>query len=223
MASKEHITIIDICGTLYDSNTTFDFLDFTIRTTSYLRFRRFSKSIPWRAFNRLIHKFLKIDLTRAIAVSYLKGTNLKDLESKMELFYNERLVKLKHFEVWERVKKLKENGEQLILVSATLDFIAQKISTEIGIQTVYSTKLKFNNLVCEGVIDRDLLGSKKQYLELCNILPPYKSIITDNFSDLEIIKVSNHNVIVTKELNINKWRNLLSKNNIKNYEIIAVK
>lgn len=33
------MVIVDICGTLYDSNTTFDFLDYYVRTRGYRQFR----------------------------------------------------------------------------------------------------------------------------------------------------------------------------------------
>lgn len=223
MAGSEQIIIIDICGTLYDSNTTFDFLDFSIHNTKYKCFRNLTKTIPWRAFNHLILNLFQTDLTRYYAVKFLKGMTINELENKMDNFYVEKLSHLKHLEVWEMVEKLKKNGEQLILVSATLDFIAKKISSEIGIQSVFPSTLKFKNLVCRGTIKNDLLGRKVQFLESRNIYSPFKSVITDNFSDLEIIKVSSKNFLITKEKNITKWKGLLIKNCIKNYELITVK
>ena len=49
------IYIFDICGTLYHSNTTFDFLEYFLKDTSiyYRYYNILRKTIVWRLFNKV--------------------------------------------------------------------------------------------------------------------------------------------------------------------------
>ena len=43
--TKSRLVIFDICGTLFFSNTSFDFLDLIVQAKSYSLFRKVSKTI----------------------------------------------------------------------------------------------------------------------------------------------------------------------------------
>lgn len=219
---KKSIVLVDICGTLYDSNTTFDFLDFSIKGNKYILFRKLSKLIFWKFFNKMSFRLLHLDLTRAIAVRFLKGMSREQLAQKMEIFYNESLSLLKQKEVIGIVDKNTSEGKRVILVSATLDFISKKISEVMDIKECYSTTLNYNEGICQGTIKSDLLSNKLEFLSSQGFNENFNVSITDNFSDLDLLKVSEESIIITKEKNKARWEKTLQKADIVNYRIIII-
>lgn len=221
MDNSKRIVIVDICGTLFNSNTTFDFLDFFLEEKSYIIFRKISKSLLWRTFNKSIIFFFGFDLTRTLALKYLKGKQKSELKMAMELFYH-RLTDLKNENVFSIVNKLKLEF-RVILASATLDFIAEKIALESDIKEYYSTELLYNdNGYCTGKICRDLLGNKLTILESARVFSPYYMTITDNFSDIDVLLKSDRKKIISSKANNKYWLKLLRNKNISKYEIINV-
>ena len=75
--TKSRLVIFDICGTLFFSNTSFDFLDLIVQAKSYSLFRKVSKTIFARIINKVSVLLLKKDLIRSIAVLYIKQRNGK--------------------------------------------------------------------------------------------------------------------------------------------------
>lgn len=216
------IVLVDICGTLYDSNTTFDFLDFSIKNKKYAYFRKLSKSFFWKLFNKISFRLLHIDITRTIAVRFLKGISTEKLALKMEIFYNERLFLLKQNEVFDIVNKYISEGKRVVLVSATLDFISRKISDEMNIKEFYSTTLNYHDGICQGSIKNDLLSNKLKFLKLQGISNDLNVSITDNFSDMDLLKASERSIIISKKNNKSRWENTLKNANVLNFEMITL-
>lgn len=220
MRESEKIILIDICGTIFDSNTTFDFLDTMLRVSSYRRYRRFSKSFLWRAFNKICFIVFKVDWTRKIAVSYLKGYSENDLLQMSEQFYNDFLLKKQKMETIKLIKELQESKDnRLILVSATLDCIASVVAKKLKIVDVLSTSLRYEKSCCLGKIREDLLGRKLQILKKHHIMPLYDVMITNDYSDIDVIFQSRKSYVVV-ENNIKRWQYLLNKGSYVNYIFI---
>ena len=93
--TKSRLVIFDICGTLFFSNTSFDFLDLIVQAKSYSLFRKVSKTIFARIINKVSVLLLKKDLIRSIAVLYIKGMSKAELQEKADIFYNQYLLPLK--------------------------------------------------------------------------------------------------------------------------------
>jgi phosphoserine phosphatase len=203
------IVLLDICGTLYDSNTTFDFLDFHFKSRGYRLFRRLTRLIIWRAFNKILFHSICLDLTRMMAVRFLKGITIKQLEDSVDAFYTDWLVHQSYEAVHSLVNGYKQEGKNVVIVSATLDVIAQKVSKSLGVSEWYSTSLGVVDGCCTGKIQVDLLSRKLPFLKSQQVFPPYYATITDNFSDLDLIYQSNHAVIVTNQAHQAKWKKLL--------------
>ena len=70
---ENRTVLIDICGTLFDSNTTLDFLDFLLCSRSYRLLRRMARSLPWRAFNRGFRRLTGRDPTREVLLRPLRA------------------------------------------------------------------------------------------------------------------------------------------------------
>lgn len=204
------IILIDICGTLFQSNTTFDFLDYIIKNKSYKYFRKIMQTYIWHFFNSIIYRIIHIDLSRKIALNYLKGLNKKEILQKANEFYNQYLEQRKIKETWQLIDTLKNNESTLILISGTIDPIAQVISQKINIPIYISSQLAYKNDICQGKLKLDALHNKSKLLIKQDITSPYQHIITDNPSDIKLIKQSKNATIVIYN-NFIRWKHLTRK------------
>jgi len=219
---KEKMVIIDICGTLYDSNTTFDFLDFCIKSRSYLFFRRLSKTLMWRAFNKACMSLMRSDVTRALAVGHLRGLSEETLKHEADTFYNDVLVHLERKKVLQKVRDYLSEGCRVVLVSATLDFIAKTIAEKIGIQEVYATELNYEEGICMGSIRTDLLSGKYEYLMSMGFKTPFDVTITDDFSDWKLLKESVESMVVSRHEQVARWQQLAVEAKLNYFHIMEV-
>ena len=174
--------VTDICWTLYRSNTTFDFLDSIIHKASYRHMRSFFKTGTGRGFNILLYRLTHIDWQRRWAIRYLKGISEQTLAQKAEQF-------VQYLEQNRRIDAsfavLSQLHAPIILLSGTLDCVADAVGKHLHAQAVFSSTLEYRNGVCTGKMKQDLLLKKTQ------VLPPQPFyIITDNKTDLEAIKTA---------------------------------
>ena len=219
---KLKIAIIDICGTLFESNTTFDFLDYFIRSWKFRLFRKISKSIIWRVFNKICRRLGGWDLTRIIALRFLKGYSRQQLTVAAEDFYNTYLVHKIQQPVYVVVEELRRTGYKLCLVSATLDCIAEVVARKWRIESYYSSSLRYDNSFCEGCLRTDYLGKKIEYLRRIGIYPPFDVTLTDDFSDMGLLRNSHKCIVVSKRSKTESWIENLKRAGIDNYELIIL-
>ena len=207
------INIFDICGTMYDSNTTFDFLDYMfLENKRYQIMRKMSKIIFFKIVNKIIFQAFNIDLFRIVFLRYLKGMTRKELENKVNDFYKKVLEFKKIDDVILLLNKIKKEDKKIILVSATIDIIAQRIAKEFSLDFI-SSKLSFDKEICLGTLEYDLLGKKDSYIK-----EDIELVVTDNISDLNLIRVSKKSVIISKKKNIKFW----NEQKLCNYRIMEV-
>ena len=165
----------------------------------------------WRALNKILFHTIGLDLTRMMAVRFLKGITKIELEDAVDAFYSDWLALRSYEAVHSVVDGYRREGKTIVIVSATLDVIAQKVAQSLGVSEWYSTSLGFVNGHCTGKIQVDLLAKKLPFLKGKQVFPPYYASITDNFSDLDLIYQSNHAVIVTDQGHQAKWQQLLKR------------
>ena len=218
---KSNIVLIDICGTIFNSNTTFDFLAFLFQKNNryYNLFNKLRKTFFWRCFNKSLYYIFRLDLTRIIALRYLKGLSKDFLLEQSQIFYDDFLSTLINKEVYEEIIQLQSCQEnELILVSATIDVVAQIIASNLSIDKYLSTSLNYDlKNICLGSISNDLLGKKSLFLKQENINPPYFLTITDNLDDIDILNLSQNKFIIIHK-NEAKWTSLL-RNSTENKKI----
>lgn len=208
------MVLVDICGTLYQSNTTFDFLDFYLRMPSYRRFRRISKTVCWRVLNRLCLWAFGYDLTRRVALSFLKGKTREELGAAAACFFDEFLCHKENREVIDRVASLQKE-DTVLLVSATLDFIAATIAARLGIEQFYASQPAYREGVCCGYLRTDLLCGKAAVMRGIGIRPPYQWVITDNLSDLDLVREARSAWVIVYPRTRRRWMTAVRKYKLK--------
>lgn len=214
MMNKEYF-LIDICGTIFNSNTTFDFLKFYFSKKHWYKILIMIRKIKILIIiNAIFMRLFQIDLLRYWALTHLKGYTKEQLSSMSDIFYKEYLTKRTNKEATEIIERMKRENKELILVSATLDCIAFAVSKNMNIPCVFSSKLAFKNNKCLGRLQHDLLTNKLNVLVDNKINPPYWGIITDNYSDMALIKKSQHVFLIQYSNKKNYWKHLSDKLNI---------
>lgn len=218
---ENRTVLIDICGTLFDSNTTLDFLDFLLCSRSYRLLRRMARSLPWRAFNCGFRRLTGRDPTREMLLRHLRGYTRQELATAAEAFYETCLVARIRPRLQEIVAEVKAAGYEPCLASATLDCIARTVARRWGIGRCCASELDYDGDRCTGRLRRDLLGRKLEYLKEAGIHPPFAMTITDDRSDMPLLRLSERVLVVARRKRAARWRRTLRKNRITRYQILC--
>ncbi|MGM9806412.1 MAG: HAD family hydrolase [Candidatus Aphodosoma sp.] len=214
----EKVLLVDICGTLFNSNTTFDFLDYYIHDESYCRFRRLMKTSLWRYFNSAVYRLLGLDLSRRIALSRLAGYSLEQLGRMADVFYTDYLLSRRIQPVWQLMADYRSRGVDVVLVSGTIDPVAHAIARHLCVNRCVSSKLGYTvSGICTGRLVSDALRTKRRELDAISVCPPYAHIVTDNPNDISLARYADCTTIVVHG-GIRRWRYLTR--NLKNVYFI---
>ena len=166
MTKNKHI-LVDICWTLFYSNTTYDFL-----------------KIKGNWWNSLIYKLFGYDVVRNRAIHRFQTYSREEQVALAEQFYDTYLEPRKIEQVWRLIE-----GQDIILVSQTMDIIAEVVAKHVGAKAFHATQNKEEVLTHYTNFD----------------------IITDNISDIELIKHAQRATIITYN-NKSRWEKILPLN-----------
>ena len=171
------IVLFDVCHTLYESNTTFDFLaDYFSGDSAYqiLAAKRRSLSGRIRAKFGSFEKDLRRDF-----VSLLDGEPESKLRKRaVEFIRQQNTIDATH----ELLNEAKLRGDQVHLVSGSLDFIVEAVADELSVDASHCTRLMYEDQICRGIITDDLDGHKADLLKR-EFRGEDLVMISDNFSD----------------------------------------
>lgn len=205
MDEIKNIVVFDICNTLYDSNTTFDFIKYCIVkkkiNANLLSYNLItSKASPKFWFLFIYGRLTHIDYHKRAVVSLLKGVMVKDLKQWAMEFYDDFLI----YKIQQRALDiLNENrNQEIVIASSTIHPIAQVIAKKLGIQNYVATQLEILDGICTGRIKYEISGSK--YDELIKNFHSYKLkislVLTDNFSDIDLVSEAKEKIAICYNL-----------------------
>lgn len=180
--TEQRPILVDVCWTLYRSNTTFDFLDWLIHEPGYLRLRRWGRS---RWGHRLVVILLHLtgrDVQRTIALRYLRSYSKETIIEKAQEFVNQILPTRKIQASWDIIR-----GRRVVLATGTMPFIAQAVARETRAEAVFAGDILKQNI-------------RNQYTDY--------DILTDNISDIQLIRGAKHAYILVYNNEV-RWKKLL--------------
>lgn len=205
MTSAERLVLaVDVCGTLYDANTTTEFClyhhrqvgnrkrDFLLRAIS----RR--GSAAWLAL-AVLDRALRLDLHRWLTIRSLRGERRASLE-RSAIGYIDTLPERSVRPVDELLTRLRREKPETVLVSNGLDIVIGEIAGRRGLPWLAS-ELAFRDGRCQGRLEVDLAGRKRKALEQwlgCPLEMVDLEVVTDNRSDADIIAAAARAHIVHK-------------------------
>ena len=193
------LIIFDVCWTMYKSNTTFDFIKYVYKVECINSFKLiFLNSLIVKFSILLLGKLVGRDIYRELFVKLLKGFSKERLQKTSEKFYNEFLLDKKIDYTFNLINSMPLNS--IILCSASLDIVVEHIAKMLN-ANFFASELEFKNGICTGIINNDLLGEKNKIFEHENI----DLVVTDNLSDLELVKKSSKSIILSNPKNIGFW------------------
>lgn len=194
----------DICGTLYESNTTNDFI-YYISDKNVFNLLMFKSNLVM-VMNLLIFNLTGHNLLRKFYYSKLNGFSKETLFKLAEKFYFDFLINKKIDFSHDLLEKYKKQNTKIHLVSATIDPVCFVIANELNIDHYYSSELNYDQRkICMGILEKDLAGIKSKIIGEKNI----GVVITDNLSDIDLINNSERIYIISKKSKYKKWKLLL--------------
>ena len=218
---NKKIVVVDICYTLFKSNTTFDFFKYCANTAKFSITKKvflkilLSKSSPVYWTVAVIEKLIKKDLFKYFTVKLLAGKYVNDVDTWAEKFYFD-FLKSREIDITMRIVK-DFDAFEVILISATLTPIAKAIAKNMEIETFLSTQLEVINGRYTGKIIGELSGKK---LEALYAFKKEKVLIdvmmTDNLTDRQIMEAADCKYAVCHNKEQEKFWSSLPKINILN-------
>lgn len=170
MMKTECPILVDICWTLYRSNTTFDFLDWLIDSRLYRCIRWIGRSHIGRAINIGIMRITHYDIQRALCLCFTRSYSAEQLQEQARLFITEELKDKRITEAWELIK-----GRDVIIATGTMPVIASEVAKIVGTRNVHAGSLYKEHI-------------REHY--------PIYDILTDNLTDMPLIQHARHAYII---------------------------
>lgn len=209
---NQKIIIFDICGTLFQSNTTFDFLNYIYKSNKkYQVFKKIYTSFLWKCFNKISRKCFGLDFTRKIALRFLKGRRRVDLLKKVDCFYDNVLVSKQNIEVIKALTKGLDNKHRVILLSATIDVVAEIVAKKLNCHEFYSTQLEYKDGLCTGKILNDLLGKKLNVICNIRLTNQIDAFYTDDITDTPVLDITKGKNIIIYPKDKQRWNKIVEK------------
>lgn len=206
--SVNKLVIFDVCNTLVDANSTYDYIRFLINHGIKKHYRIFFiKRYIW-LFYAILNKIFQKDTQREITLRFMKGLKKKDLEEINRKFFQRYDSKIRK-DTFDRLI-LDNRKYDTILLSASInppiDYLKEKYHLK-----WFSSQLEEQNWIYTGKLLRSLRGEKEKiFQEGLFTLESYKEVdfYTDNQDDTPLINYLNK---LGKDLKVyiipynNKW------------------
>lgn len=201
--------IFDICGTLYKSNTTYDFLLFYFKRNNrfkYLIFKSllsFPAKIAWKFFTLLGLSYR----IRIFLVSYLKNEPVELVRKEADNFVKDFLQSKIILDIAERLKNTLKYPSDVYLVSASIYPVVEAIASKLEVSNFKATELQIANNRYTGRISKELEQKKKSVVcEIDSFLDKNQIFVyTDSFNDSDIVEMSDFAVIVCNKEEGANW------------------
>lgn len=204
------VAVFDVCGTIYDENTTFAFLDsYFSDNKKYKYFRKLSKSFIWKLINYPFYRFLHKDVTRIIALRFLKDELLIDVDRAAQEFVLVYLPSKIKKDIVSLYHHYRDQGYTMVLMSGSLDVLIRHVSMVFLADTSFATELKYEGSVYTGKVSKDQLFNKSEVLQVAYPNLDYLIVISDNKTDLPLFLLADKSYAVCK--NEHQSRYWLSK------------
>lgn len=215
------VYLFDICGTLYKSNTTYDFIGYYLKKHNRIKYLYYKSlfSLPAKIFFKILNLLGKNEGVRKFIVGFIAGADKRELDAASADFIKDFLSQKKIDVTHEMLKSKTENNERVVLVSASVDPVVKAIAQHLGVAEYCSTILEYDEGTATGRILFDLEKSKLKYLLDNQIVSENQNmaVFTDSFADLDIALVSYECTIICSANDRQKWRKILSANHKINF------
>jgi phosphoserine phosphatase len=197
--SQPKLLVCDVCDTLYQSNTTFDFIRYFLKKRQGIKLFLFlaltSKKAPILYFMLLMGRILRKDFVKRLALTLLKGETRSEIESEAQSFYFDVLEGRLNENVLALLKT--HRTTKILLVSSSIDPVVKVIGERNGFQFV-SSRLEWRDERSTGRLTDDLTGIKHEIVMKIMQEEAFAElvVVTDNRSDWLLVRMANERFVV---------------------------
>lgn len=186
----EELNVFDFDDTIYDGDSSVNFYLFSLKKNFFL-----IRYLPLQIYGFILYK-LKVkpkEFFKEKYFSFLKG--IKNIDSEVDLFWNVNEFKIK--------KYLISNKKNIVIISASPEFLLNKICKKIGAKKLIATKVekntgKFLSKNCHDIEKVNRL--KKEYNNFT-----IKEFYSDSKSDRFLAEISEKSFLVKKN-SVIEWK-----------------
>lgn len=196
------IVVADICNTLFDSNTTFDFVRYCV----------VQKKVSF--YNRVLYKFFLYRWFPGFwVIVFLEKLSKKDYHKKIvtSLFRNRTVIEVSEwaesfFESYLRSRSISQTNNilkqykssKIVLISSTLYPIAEVIAKKTGINDFIATSMEIVGSKYTGKILLEVAGQKKELLrdKFTGDDFTLEMVVTDNLTDFNLMASADRKIAV---------------------------
>lgn len=218
------IAVFDICGTLYNSNTTFDFLSFYFKRNNRIKFFLFKLCLSkfMKMFWKIFSLCGKQKTVRNFLIGFMENEPVSKVDTEAVLFVESYLEFRKITKVELLLNEKISDNYKIIFTSASIEPVVKAIAKKHNVISVFFTELDKNKNTYTGKIKYDMEGQKHKAIEgfKKNNRVEETIFFTDNKEDIQLIFDSNHSSVVSKSKNLNYWKSKIGSK--KHIDIIEI-
>lgn len=198
------VAILDFCDTIVDFQTA---NAYALYTLEHLHMHSLLRWLLRRGFVRNYFRKHWMEEKRLL-LYMLRGTGEESLFKTAKGYYNDMIKPHFQVPVVDEIKKLREQGYTLYLVSGGYSIYIRLFAEEYGFEKVISNDFMYDNGVFTGrLCDKDCMGEEKvrRINMILNKDDTEDSVsISDSISDLPILKWADRAIVVSKKSR-RKW------------------
>jgi phosphoserine phosphatase len=213
LSDNAKIVACDVCDTLYHSNTTFDFLNYTFKKNSRVRY--FILCLVTRKWSPLYYLLAVVgelsgqDLVRTQALKLLRGKSIDAASGEALDFYENFLRPRANKDIFTLLGSETCGGKK-ILVSSSIDVVVKIIAHKNNMD-FFSSTLEVKEDRLTGRLKNDLSSRKHEIVKTIMKQSGFQKlvVITDNKSDFELVALADERyVVVSSERERKFWKEL---------------
>lgn len=211
----QKLAIFDIDFTLTKKETSIELYKYMLKKDP-----RLIKHLPRHLITLLLYgiKFYDEKKSKEAFLRFLDGVEEKQVQKIVKDFYREKLSSIIYEDAINMIKKLKNEGYKVYLISASGEFYLNELYNIKEVDKIIGTKFKIENGVFKSLMEgANCKGEEKikrlmEELKKDNIEPDFKNslMFSDSLADLPLLKLVGKGYLINykknHELEILRWK-----------------
>ena len=202
------IVLFDVDGVIVKGQTQKFFVRYLLKKKK-ISLLLFIKIYFWFIFYKLglIKDTIKI---RKKVIKYIQGQDVAEFEKLFDDFFEKEIKPKINKKVVDLIKKHLENKDIVILVSASLEEIIERIKNYVGANFIIATKLAKNSGKYTGEIEEKIPYGENKVLKIKELLEKNKYSLegsyaySDHISDLVLLEIVDNSCVVNPDKKLRK-------------------
>ncbi|MFD3157541.1 HAD-IB family hydrolase [Haloimpatiens sp. FM7330] len=204
----EKLAIFDVDYTLTKKETAFEFLKFMLKKNP-----TFIAHVPKSFISALFYVLKIYDAGKAKErfLGFIDGIEEKDMEQIVKEFYKSKLSQILYKDAIDTMRKLKNQGYKVILISASAEFYLKELYNIKEVDKIIGTRFKIEEGIHKRVIEgENCKGEEKvkrlmKYLKQEEIEADFKEsyMFSDSLADLPLFKLVGHPYLINSRKRYN--------------------